>query len=257
MRFFVIGSDQVWNPRWNPSYIFFKFVPREKKISYAASIANPTIPDEKKELFRSGISDFNHISVREEESLKLIKELTGRTATILTDPVLLLNKEDWLAVSQKPTWFNEKYRRGFILTYYLRRLPPPEVKTLSKELDLPVINLLDTENVNHFTVGPAEFIWLFTHASLIFTNSFHGVAFSILFKKPFVNREIANDNSGILMSGRMISMLALFGLEDRRPPEGKIFTAQEAMTIDFTRRDEVLPLERVKAFKFLSNALWK
>ena len=255
--FFVVGSDQVWNPRWNPPYIFLEFVPHEKKIAYAASIGNPIIPDEKKELFQRGISDFNYVSVREEEAVKIINELTGQTPIVLLDPVLLLNKEEWLSVAQKPTWFKEKYQRGYILTYYLRRLPPPEVKTLSKELDLPVINLLDAENFNHFTVGPAEFIWLFIHASLIFTNSFHGVAFSILFKRPFINREILNDESGVLMANRIITFLKIFKLENRRPPEEKNLTLEEIFTIDFTHRDELLPLEREKAFKFLENALCK
>ena len=253
--FFVVGSDQVWNPRWNPPYIFLEFVPHEKKVAYAASIGNPTIPDEKKELFRRGISDFNYVSVREEEAVKIINELTGQTPIVLPDPVLLLNKAEWLSVAQKPTWFKEKYQRGYVLTYYLRRLPPPEIKTLAKELDLPIINLLDAQNFNHFTVGPSEFIWLFAHASFIFTNSFHGVAFSILFKRPFFNREIGNDKSGTLMSNRMVSLLELFDLTDRRLLEEKILTAKEALTIDFSRRDEILPLERMKAFKFLSEAL--
>lgn len=253
--FFVVGSDQVWNPKWLAPYIFLEFVPRKKKIAYAASIGNPTIPDEKKELFRRGISDFNYVSVREEEAVKIINELTGQTPIVLLDPVFLLNKEEWLSVAQKPTWFKEKYQRGYVLTYYLRKLPPPAVKTLAKELDLPIINLLDPQNFNHFTVGPSELIWLFAHASFIFTNSFHGISFSILFKQPFFNHEIGNDPLGTSMSNRIVSLLELFGLSDRRLLEEKILTAKEALTIDFSRRDEVLPLERMKAFNFLSEAL--
>lgn len=252
--FFVVGSDQVWNPKWNPPYIFFEFVPRKKKIAYAASIGNPTIPDEKKKLFQRGISDFNYVSVREEEAAKIINELTGKTPRVLLDPVFLLNKNEWMTVAQKPTWFKEKYRRGFILTYYLRKSPPLVVKKLATELNLPVINLLDVENFNHFTVGPSEFVWLFANASLIFTNSFHGTAFSSLFKRPFINYEF-KETWGTLMSNRILTLLKLFGLEDRRTFGEKVFTPEEAMKIDFTRRDEVLLLERMKAFKFLAEAL--
>lgn len=252
--FFVVGSDQVWNPRWYPSFIFLRFVADEKKISYAASIGAPSIPEDKREIFKNGLSSFKYISVREDDAVKIIKNLTGRTSVVMPDPVLLLSREEWLAVAQKPTWFKEKYRNGFVLTYYLRKLPPPEVKTLAAELGLPVINLLDAENFDHFTVGPAEFVWLFANASLIFTNSFHGVAFSILFKRPFINREIGNDKSGVAMANRMVTLLKLFGLEDRRPSEEKIFTAKEALTIDFSRRNEVLSLERAKAFSFLAKA---
>lgn len=246
--FFVVGSDQVWNPKWYHKYIF-EFVPKEKKIAYAASIGAPSIPDEVKEKYRLAISDFNYLSVREDGAIKIIEDLTGRTPFFLPDPVLLLTEDEWLAVAQKPTWFKEKYQRGFILTYYLRRFPPSAIKTFAAESDLPIINLLDTENYNHFTVGPAEFVWLFANASFVFSNSFHGVAFSTLFKRPFINLEVANDKTGIAMSNRITSLLKLFGLEDRT----KILA--DPFKIDFTRRDEVLPLERTKAFNFLAEAL--
>lgn len=253
--FFVVGSDQVWNPHFKKSRIFLPFLPHEKKIAYSASIGAPEIPADKKELFKRGISDFEKISVREESAVKLINDLTGQTPIVVLDPVMLLTKDEWLAVAQKPLWLKEKYRRGYILTYYLRKLPPPEVKTLAAKLNMPVINLIDMLNYDHFTVGPAEFVWLFANASLIFTNSFHGVAFSVLFNRPFLNREVDNDKGGVSMASRMTSLLKLFGLENRRTSGKKIFTADEALTVDFTRRDEVLPVERDKAFNFLSEAL--
>ena len=253
--FFVVGSDQIWNPKWYPSWSFLDFVPKKKRIAYAASIAAPSIPGDKKEIFRRGISGFNHVSVREENAVKLIKELTGEAPLLVVDPVFLLTKEEWLSFAQKPTWFKNQYPRGFILTYYLRRLPPPEVKTIAAELDLPVINLLDVENFNHFVVGPAEFLWLCAHASLIFSNSFHGTSFSILMRRPFINREIVNDKGGVSMYSRIKSILELFGLKDRYSQGEKIFTAEEALNIDFTRRDEVFSSERTKALNFLSGAL--
>lgn len=240
--FFVVGSDQVWNPGYNPSYIFLEFVPHEKKVSYAASFGVNAIPDEKKELFRRGISDFNYLSVREESGVKLINDLTGRTSLHVLDPVLLLTADEWLAVAQKPTWFKERYSRGYVLTYHLSKYPPPNIKNLADKLDLPVINLLNPENYNHHTVGPAEFVWLLANASLICTNSFHGAAFSVLFKHPFILNGLRSNNDP-----RLKSFLNMFGLEDR-------FAPAEPMEIDFTRRDEVLPRERAKAFNFLAEA---
>lgn len=238
--FFVVGSDQVWHQKYGK--IFLDFVPREKKIAYAASIGANSIADELKELFQRGISSFNYISVREESAINLVNELTGRTPLLMPDPVLLLTEKEWLDVAQKPTWFKEKYSRGFVLTYYLGKLPPPEVKNFADKIGLPVINLLDTENYNHFTTGPAEFIWLFANASLVFTNSIHGVAFSTLFEHPFVANNLRRNDDP-----RLTSFLQLFGLEDR-------FNPAEPLKIDFTRRAEILPFERAKAFKFLSEA---
>ena len=124
--FFVVGSDQVWNPGYYPKHIFLNFVPREKKVAYAASMGVNSIPDDKKEIYRRGISDFNYLSVREENAIKIINDLTGRTPLLLLDPVLLLTGKEWLAVAQKPTWFKEKYSRGYVLTYHLSKIPPPK-----------------------------------------------------------------------------------------------------------------------------------
>ncbi|MBQ9488151.1 MAG: polysaccharide pyruvyl transferase family protein [Selenomonadaceae bacterium] len=50
--FFVVGSDQVWNPDfWLYPLLFLPFIPREKKIAYAASIGIAEIPDDVKEYF--------------------------------------------------------------------------------------------------------------------------------------------------------------------------------------------------------------
>lgn len=240
--FFVVGSDQVWNPSSSYFYTLLNFVPREKKVSYAASIGVDEIPDDKKESFCSCVSDFNYISVREETAVKIIGDLMGRTSLLVFDPVLLLTKNEWLAVAQKPTWFKERYSRGYVLTYYIGKTPPSVVNSFADKLNLPVINLLNTENYNHFTVGPAEFIWLFTHASLVYTNSFHGAAFATLFKHPFVLNALRKDNDP-----RFLSLLKMFGLGDR-------FNPAEPMEIDFSSYEEVLSSERAKAFNFLAEA---
>lgn len=242
--FVVLGSEQVWHPGFGYPYDYFKFVPYEKKIAYAVSLGVNAIPDDKKEIFRRGVSDFKYLSVREENATQIIRELTGRDSLWVVDPVLLLTLEEWLDVAKKPPWFKEKYSRGYVLTYHLSKLPPPEIKQLADKLDLPVINLMDTENYNHYTVGPAEFIWLFANATLIFTNSFYGTAFSLLFKRPFALNGLRGNNDP-----RLESLLKLFGLEDR------MTALADPLAIDFSRREEVLPVEKAKAFKYLSEAL--
>ncbi|MBQ9488152.1 MAG: polysaccharide pyruvyl transferase family protein [Selenomonadaceae bacterium] len=205
-------------------------------------------------MFRQGVESFAHVSVREENAVKLISELGLEPPQLLLDPVFLLTPAEWLKIARRPSWFNEKYERGYILTYYLRNFPPPEIKSVAAELNLPVINLLDIKNFNHYTVAPEEFIYLFANASLIYANSFHGVAFSILFKRPFVNCEY-DDESTRSMGTRIPSLLKMFGLENRTVYTEDFHKIKSPLEIDFSRRDEILLLERMKAFKFLSKAL--
>ena len=250
--FFVVGSDQVWQPAWIKPKFFLNFVPRQKKIAYAASIAAPAIPDQLKNFFKQGISGFDYISVREEKSVEIIKELTGQDALLVIDPTMTLTPQEWLEIAQKPSWLNEKYERGYILTYYLRNNPPPFVKDLAKYLNLPLINLMHWDNYWHYIISPEEFIYLFSKASLIFTHSFHGCVFSILFRRPFMNVEVDNAQ---YMSTRIPGLLKMFGLEDRIMTMEKTYTSKDFLEIDYSTRDRILPLERGKAFKFLSSAL--
>ena len=254
--YFVIGSDQVWAPNfWVPFNIkFLTFVPREKKIAYAASIAQPEIPDEYKEFFRQGILSFDFVSVREEGAVKLIEELTGKTPLLVLDPVMLLTIDEWKKIAYPPSWFNEKYQRGYIFTYYLRNEPPPEIKSVAKKLNLPVINALDFNNFNHCTIGIEEFLWLIMNASLVYANSFHGIALSILFKRPFINREY-DDKKTRDMSLRIPGILKMFGLENRIAKVENDYKIDSPLDIDFSTRDKILPGERMKAFKFLADAM--
>ena len=258
--FFVIGSDQVWNPRCGelsrltPAIRFLNFVPREKRISYSASIALKELPKDLTETWRKGISGFPHISVREENSVGLIKNLTGLDAELLIDPVLLLTPEEWLQVAQKPSWLNEKYERGYILTYFFNKVRLPEIEKLSNKLNVPIINLLDMQNFNHYITGLSEFIYLFANATAIFTNSFHGTAFSILFRRPFVIH-IPQKSWSASTVERMHSITKMFHLQDRLTTAATNYKVNSPLEIDFSTRDKVLPQERVKAFKFLTNAL--
>lgn len=250
--FFIVGSDQIWQPLWIEPKFFLEFVPRKKRIAYAASIAAPFIPEHQKELYRRGISGFDYISVREEKSVEIIKELTEQDALLLLDPTMLLTPQEWLEIAQKPSWLNEKYERGYILTYYLRGDAPPFVKELAKYLNLPLINLLDWNNYWHCVVGPEEFVYLFSKASLIFTNSFHGIIFSILFRRPFMNAEVDDEKH---MSTRIPGLLKMFGLENKIMSPTKNYSPESFFEMDYSTRDRILPLERGKAFKFLSSAL--
>ena len=254
--FFVVGSDQVWNPNLEQTNMpfsikFLNFVPREKKIAYAASIGLKEIPAEFVKICAEGMSSFNHISVRESNAVDIVKKLTGRDAELVLDPVFMLTPDEWLKVSRRPAWLNEKFERGYILTYFFKDSPIDEIKSLSKKLNLPVINLFDENIFNHYTVGPEEFVYLIANATLIFTHSFHATAFSILFKKAFMFHNKTQYINSVLE--RIISLLQMFKLEDRILTPTNILDSP--LDIDFSERDKILPRERLKAFNFLTTAL--
>ena len=56
-----------------------------------------------------------YLSVREDAGAKIIKELTGKDATVLLDPTMMLTKEQWISISKQSEY---KPKNGYILTYF-------------------------------------------------------------------------------------------------------------------------------------------
>lgn len=252
--FFVVGSDQVWNPKYKLPGRFLEFVPREKRIAYAASIGLIELPEDLRENYKRKISEIPHVSVREREGCDLVEKLTGKRPPQLIDPVFLLNSNEWRKISKRPFWLNQKkYERGYILSYFFSGKVPTKVKALAKERGLPAINLFDSKNFYHYITGIEEFLYLIDHATLFCTESFHGTAFASIFKRPFI--VYRTNMLGADRFSRIASLLDIFNLSERATNLKLEIELAEPLKIDFTRRDEVLPIERAKAFTFLSEAL--
>lgn len=121
MTFFVVGSDQIWNPMFvDCKNEFLQFADFNKRIAYSASIGVSEIPEKKKAYFAECMKGMKHISVREEQGAKIVHSITGMDVPVLIDPTLLLNREAWERIIKKPDWMkNEKY----ILVFFLEKLP--------------------------------------------------------------------------------------------------------------------------------------
>ena len=116
--YFVIGSDQIWNPYQNEKsdLSIYKYINRDKRIAYAPSIGINKIPSDKVDTFIDMLNNTKAISVREKQGAKIIKELINKDVPVLIDPTLLLTKDEWLQIAEKPLWYkNEKY----IFVYYI------------------------------------------------------------------------------------------------------------------------------------------
>lgn len=251
----VVGSDQVWNPSWGDFWQFFlDFVPKEKRISYAASISVPDIPDNIKDRFAEKLKGMKTLSLREHAGAELVEKLTGRSAAVHVDPTLLLTAEEWRLVSREPSWVKETCN-GYLLTYFLGR-KPEEIERIAKGLGLKVINLLDEHNYLHYVTGVDEFLWAIDHASLLYTDSFHGSVFSILFRTPFVVCNRIGSETEEKMSSRVDTLLGYFGLESRRGVKDRGYAIDNPLKApDWSKVDEVLAIERARSDKYLRKAL--
>ena len=181
----IAGSDQIWSPSWmNPAY-FLDFAENTPKISYACSLGVKTMPGKKKAARMAALlSDFQSISVREDEGAELIHKITGKEVRVLPDPVLLLTPDEWLEIAEQ-----KEKGSGRLLCYMIGTNPAywERVKALRKETGLRVLVLPVTAESYQSGyelldgAGPEEFLAAVRNAARFCTDSFHGFVFGTLY----------------------------------------------------------------------------
>lgn len=247
--FFFAGSDQIWNyhfPATNFRDYFLKFAEDRKKVAICGSFGVEEIPEARKPLYIDGLSSFAHISVREEAGAGIVKALTGREVPVLVDPVMLLSREEWLAVARKP---RVDLTKPYILKYYLGDEAEEEkIDHWAKEHGFAVYELLNSRIPELYSAGPGEFLSLVANAALVASDSFHCIAFSILFQKPFV--VYARRGAETSMTSRLDTLLGKFGFQNRWR---HCLTPEDYLTCDFSRTQEILFAEQEKALQYIQS----
>lgn len=251
--YFVVGSDQVWNPKIGRlrDIDMLNFAPKEKRVAFSASIAISEIPLELEGYAKKNFLDFKSISVREENSQKIIENLTSRKDIVtLVDPTMLLSSREWDKVSCKPEKLqNNKY----ILLYFLGNITEDysnEINKISVDNNYEIINILD-KNSWAYNTGPSEFLYLIKNASLVCTDSFHACVFSIIYKTPFLIFDRKQDGI-VSMNSRIDTLLDKFSLEDRKF-NGEI--TNELLECDFNIAHKKLEKEKQKSYEYLKQSL--
>ncbi|EJX01406.1 Polysaccharide pyruvyl transferase, partial [gut metagenome] len=184
------GSDQIWNSASlyvDPLY-YLRFAPAYKRVALSPSFGRDFVADYNVKKMGKWIGEYAHLSVREDSGVKMIKDLTGRTALHLLDPTLMLKSEQWKQIlgiaSQKG---------NYILAYFLDKpadFAIQQIKALKTKLGCEVIALpfiFDDMGYSDrvLAAGPKEFVELIANARLVCTDSFHGMVFSLNMHTPF------------------------------------------------------------------------
>lgn len=181
---FIAGSDQIWNleiPEVDMRY-FLPFAESAKRYSYAASFGSAAVPEKAKEWISKQLSQFARLSVREEQGRTLVKELSGKEAEVCLDPTLLLERSDWQKLV-KP-YDGKPYLLLFLLQQDAALVESAGAEAARRGLELKVVTAsfipqFGFEAWN--TVGVCDWLTLIAHAGCVYTNSFHGLVFSLLF----------------------------------------------------------------------------
>ena len=212
---YIVGSDQVWNPNISKELMlayFLDFGGKDiRRISYASSfgLSEWIIADEGTNTHISEcLHSFRALSVREKQGQELCKREFGIEPQIVLDPTFL-----------NPNYheiYEPQIIREEIVCYKINKTADfwDNAPLVGKELSLPLLLL----NYNYpkrgykYCFPPSLKTWLkkIEEARFVLTDSFHGIALSIINRKQFV--AILNHND---RDSRLINLMTTMGLQDR------------------------------------------
>lgn len=217
--FFILGSDQIWNPNINdtPNIYFATFASKEKKFPFAASFGVKNIIEAKRELYRKNLNSFQYITVRENAGKRIVNELSETKCDVLCDPTLLLSVESWKKLAKKPKRILAQ-QQEFVFSFFLGPKSEKYKQYINDNFNSDQIINIDElrDNLEFETCGPKEFLWYIQNAKFILTDSFHATVFSILFNKDFLVFSRLDQNlKHAGMDSRIEQLLKIAGLECR------------------------------------------
>lgn len=256
---YICGSDQIWNPcvfdRVGHEFYFASFG-KKPKIAYAPSIGVKEIPNEYKEHFSKLISDFAFLSTREKNASEILKDLSGRCVETVVDPTLLLSRQDWyqlVSPSEKTLPYIFVYLLTYNQTYIDRVYEYSERYNLKIRMVKPCGINIPIAGVE--AAGPLEFLKLISNASVVMTDSFHAVLFSIIYKKQFVVFKRFKDTNRSSQNSRIENLLSMIKRQNCFVDEDTLSKIGEVKKFDFDEIDKKLAPYVNKSKDYLLNAL--
>lgn len=257
---YITGSDIVWGREFSglDGAYFLEFAPETRlKIAYAAGvILTEDGRTEDDGLFAERLPAFDALSVRETSSVSALQRFTDRKVAAVLDPTLLLSQEEYAPLE---IGCEAATAEPYLLSYFLTHDPAVVDYTnlLAEKLGLRVIHYFADYPGRVFPpdaecfafAGPGEFLTLVKNAACVFTNSFHGTCFTMIYRKPVYTYMAKR-----AMLSRVRDTVSRLGMEDR------FFSGFQDLTrvsqeIDYGVMESRLLREQEESQAFLSGAL--
>lgn len=250
---FVVGSDQVWRPRYNTGHLsnlFLDFAEGKdvKRYAYAASLGTDVweMTPEQTEQCSGLVKKFDAISVREASGVPLCKNNLGVEATHVLDPTMMLDAEDYLLICS-----GKEHPAGDYIAVYTLDCTKEKMallKEVSHRLNCPL------HFIGRFTKAgyPSVESWLegIAYAKYVITDSFHGTVFSTIFEKQFVT--LGNAVRG---NSRFDSLFATLGIaKERQCNDAAKIVRMLREVIDYNEINKAKAEKQIFSTQFLSEA---
>lgn len=245
---FICGSDTIFcidefGGFENGYYANYPCM-RGRSVSYAASFGDARFTPESLEVLKTRLRNFKALGLREYTLLPFARENTTVPVQRVLDPTLLLTEEDY-----EPITAARQEARPYLLLYARRHNPQMSAyaERIAAENGLEIVEIsLRAENAQRhrmfYEAGVEDFLSLVKHAEYVVTNSYHGMIFSIQFRRNF--RIFTREQCDTKIS----SLLNLLGLSSVAHGEGTVGTR-------YSEVERKLQVERKNSLRFLESEL--
>ena len=245
----VLGSDEIWNfqnPMFGFDSIYFGIgLNAQRVISYAASFGSVDADKKIPKQICESINTLSNISVRDENSQRIVSRIVGKNVPILLDPVFLYD----FKLEEKECAYS-----NFILVYGIIREKEiiDDIQSLAKSRNQKTISVVYKNtwcDINITSLDAFEWLGYFKNADIIITNMFHGTLFSIKYNKTFCT--IITE----YRRNKFDPTLTKLGLSDRVLSDDKTVDRMFRRRIDFSLINERLNAWISESLQFIKGAI--
>lgn len=257
---FICGSDMIWSEEFKDDWNFYYlgFAERNKTYAYAPSFGKNELEDINKEKVSNYLNDFNKISCRENGGVALIRQLTDKKAVQVLDPTMLLTMNEWNSfIDNNQRIIEEPYVFAYVFgetDSKRKKLFDAVQSEIAQVRFLPKNNKRDFNNFPIKGVGPFDYLRLFRDAEFVITDTFHGLMFSIIFRKPFIVLERSDGTNWSKYSDRMTSTLEMFNLLDRYV-NADFRDIRAVKTMDYSACEAIIQSKREQSLDYINGIL--
>lgn len=182
---FITGSDQVWNLNitendWN---FFLAFAAEEKRrYAFSASVGEFWSDDKNDEIVKL-LRRYRLASARESMDVATLNEKYALNFEHVCDPTMLLTADEWARLAVRP---NES---DYVLLYAPKTGVEKAAELYAKKHGKKLVRMGSgkvalREKKTTISVTSEEWIGRIANAAAVFTDSYHGLLFSLYFQKP-------------------------------------------------------------------------
>jgi len=249
----IIGSDQLWNKiitGKNDKFYWGEFAKYTQRpvVTYAICMNSEHVSDEDQAFIKKHLCNFSQLSVREVDLAAFMKQKFDVDPEVSLDPTLMVDEEMW---SQLLIEDNNKFSEPYVCVYpVLERekvIDFARKVALEKNMKLVILYPIaeSTPEMDYYIAEtPVEFINIIAHSRYMVTSSFHGLAFSIIFKKEVL---VLGDSG---KNVRMKSLLGCLGMRTRFIDNPEMYHVED---IDYEQVGVQLGKLRAKSQDYLTG----